>query len=94
MVVEPHARFEILKDLVVNFNKIKKDIPKKAPSVKITIDPDKCVKCGDCVDICPVGVYETDKGEIKATGVEFCCGDTCDQCVTYCQTGAITVKVI
>lgn len=92
MVIEPHAKFEVIKDLVVDFNKIREGIPKKAPSVKISIDPDKCMKCGDCVSICPVGVYETKKGEIQASGAEFCCGDTCNQCVTYCHTGAITLQ--
>jgi succinate dehydrogenase/fumarate reductase-like Fe-S protein len=92
MVIEPHAKFEVIKDLVVDFNKIRKEIPKKEPSVQISIDPDKCMKCGDCVAICPVGVYETKKGEIRASGAEFCCGDTCNQCVTYCHTGAITLQ--
>ena len=91
MVIGPHPKFEILKDLVVNFNEVKKDTPKKAPSVKISIDPEKCIKCADCVDICPVGVYEAKKGEIGVSGAEFCCGDSCHQCVTFCQTGAITV---
>jgi NAD-dependent dihydropyrimidine dehydrogenase PreA subunit len=94
MVIEPHGKFEILKDLVVNFNEIKKDTPEKVPSVKIAIDPEKCIKCADCVDICPVGVYEAKKGEIEVSGAEFCCGDTCNQCMTFCQAGAITVAAV
>lgn len=91
MVIEPHPKFEVIKDLVIDFNRIKETVPKKAPSVKITIDPDKCVKCADCVSLCPVGVYETKKGAIIPSGAEFCCSDTCGQCVSYCQTVAITV---
>ena len=94
MVIEPHAKFEILKDLVVNFNEVKKDRPKRAPSVRINIDPEKCIKCADCIDICPVGVYEAQKGEIEVSGAEFCCGDTCNQCVTFCQASAITVSAV
>jgi len=94
MVIEPHPRFEIIRDLVINFNNIKKDLKKKAPSVKMTIDTDKCVKCADCVDLCPVGVFETKKGEIEPSGLEFCCGETCIQCVTYCQAKAISVEDI
>jgi len=94
MVIEPHPKFEIIRDLVFDFNKTRKEVPKKAPSVKITIDPDKCVKCADCVSICPVGVYETKKGEIEPSGLEFCCGETCKQCVTYCHKNAITIETI
>lgn len=94
MVIEPHAKFEILKDLVVNFHKVKKEPTKKVPSVRIAIDPEKCIKCADCVDICPVGVYEAKKGEIEVSDAEFCCGDTCHQCVTFCQAGAITVAAL
>jgi succinate dehydrogenase/fumarate reductase-like Fe-S protein len=94
MVIEPHAKFEILKDLVVNFNEDKKDPLKKIPSVRIAVDPEKCIKCADCVDICPVGVYKANKGEIEASGAEFCCGDTCNQCVTFCQASAITVASV
>jgi succinate dehydrogenase/fumarate reductase-like Fe-S protein len=94
MVIAPHAKFKILKDLVVNFDVIKEHEPRKDPSVKIEIDSEKCVGCADCVEICPVGVYEAKRGKIEATGIEFCCGDTCHQCVTYCQAGAITVEAV
>ncbi|HLA27923.1 MAG TPA: 4Fe-4S binding protein, partial [Syntrophales bacterium] len=65
--------------------------PKKAPSVKIIIDPDRCEKCTDCVFICPVGVYETGKGGIVIAGPEFCCGKTCKQCVIFCHKKAIAI---
>lgn len=94
MVIAPHPKFEVLKDLVVNFDAINKDAPKKSPSVRIQIDSEKCVQCADCVDICPVGVYETKRGKIEASGVQFCCGDTCHQCLTYCQAGAILVEAV
>jgi NAD-dependent dihydropyrimidine dehydrogenase PreA subunit len=79
---------------VVNFNEVKKDATPRVPSVRIAIDPDKCIKCADCVDICPVGVYEAKKGMIEVSDAEFCCGDTCNQCVTFCQAGAITVAAL
>jgi Fe-S-cluster-containing hydrogenase component 2 len=25
---------------------------------KIEVDEEKCIGCGDCVDVCPVDVYE------------------------------------
>jgi len=93
MVIEPHPKYKVIKDLVVDFNEVKKDTKKRTPSVQITIDYDKCVKCADCVNLCPAGVYEAKKGEIKPSA-EFCCGDTCGQCVMYCQKNAITIKAI
>ncbi|MDY7038472.1 MAG: 2Fe-2S iron-sulfur cluster-binding protein, partial [Thermodesulfobacteriota bacterium] len=94
MIIEPHPKFEIIKDLVMNFNKVKQDLPHKDPSVSITIDPDKCVKCADCISICPVGVYEAKKGKIEPSGAEFCCSETCNQCVSYCQTAAISIEIL
>ncbi|MDY7035863.1 MAG: 2Fe-2S iron-sulfur cluster-binding protein [Thermodesulfobacteriota bacterium] len=94
MLIEPHPRFEIIRDLVVDFKKTKEDVKGKVPSVKITIDSAKCTKCSDCIFLCPVGVYETKKGEIKASRVELCCGETCIQCVTYCTENAIKIEVI
>ncbi len=91
MVLKPHPKFEVIKDLVVDFERVREEVPEGPGSVKIDIDPEKCVKCADCITICPVGVYEAVKGEIKPTGGVFCCGDSCNQCVTFCQAGAIKV---
>lgn len=92
MVIEPHPKFEIIKDLVVNFNKVREGGRKRIPSVRITIDTDKCTKCADCLSICPVGVYKAEKGAIILADIESCCGDSCFQCVTFCQEGAICVE--
>lgn len=92
MVLEPHPKFEVVKDLVVDFKRVREEVPEGPASVKIDIDPEKCVKCADCITICPVGVYEAVKGEIKPSGRVFCCGDSCNQCVTFCQTGAIRME--
>lgn len=94
MVIEPHPKFEIIRDLVVDFNKIRGDISKREPYVKITVDPEKCVKCADCVSICPVGVYGTKGGEIILADPASCCGETCKQCVTFCYKNAIAVETI
>ena len=36
---------------------------------KITIDEDKCIGDGECVDVCPVEVYELKDGKAVATKV-------------------------
>ena len=94
MVIEPHPKFKVIRDLVVDFNRTRTEVPIKSPSVEISIDSEKCVKCADCVAICLVGIYKTKKGELILESPEFCLGETCKQCVTYCQANAITVKSI
>ncbi|MDP2645148.1 MAG: 2Fe-2S iron-sulfur cluster-binding protein [Desulfobacterales bacterium] len=95
MVIEPHFKFEIIRDLVVDFNAVRKDIARAGDvPVKISIDPGKCVQCADCITLCPVGVYEARKGVIVASGPEYCCDETCRQCVTYCYQNAIQVKTV
>ena len=32
-------------------------------SWNVTVDADKCVGCGECVDVCPVEVYEMTDGK-------------------------------
>lgn len=94
MLIEPHPKFEIIRDLVVDFNSVRQEIPETHTSVKIIIDPEKCIKCSDCVNICPVGVYKAEKGEIFPATPQFCLGETCRQCVTYCQANAIAIESI
>lgn len=57
---------------------------------KIIVDRDKCIGCGTCVDVCPVGVYELDE-EQKSVPVhpEECIA--CLACVTECPSEAIEV---
>ncbi|MBW1795327.1 MAG: 4Fe-4S binding protein [Deltaproteobacteria bacterium] len=43
-----------------------------------TVDTDKCIGCGECVEVCPVEVFE------------LCLG--CESCVEVCEQEAITVE--
>lgn len=38
------------------------------------IDTEKCLCCGDCVDICPVDVLELQDGKSVAVKIEDCIG--------------------
>jgi len=56
----------------------------------VTVDADKCNGCGECVDVCPVEVFELQDGKSVVTNEEECLG--CESCVEVCETSAITVE--
>ena len=95
MVLEPHPRFAVIKDLVTDFSRKQRLSPVRQPAVRIKIDAAKCVGCGDCVRLCPAMVYNLVKieHELKASAVlaSACCGMTCLQCMRYCWKDAISI---
>jgi NAD-dependent dihydropyrimidine dehydrogenase PreA subunit len=56
---------------------------------KVTVDNDKCIGDGECVDVCPVEVYELQDGKAVPVNMEECLG--CESCVEVCEQDAITV---
>ncbi len=59
---------------------------------KVTVDKDKCVGDGECVDVCPVDVYEMVDGKADPVNEDECLG--CESCVEVCETNAITVEEV
>ena len=58
-----------------------------------TIDYEKCISCGKCVEYCHLGVYEfEEKDGKKRTVVKSpnCCVVFCRGCEEICPAGAIT----
>jgi succinate dehydrogenase/fumarate reductase-like Fe-S protein len=98
ITVEPHPKFELIKDLVVSFSRVREKKLDRQVAVEITIDVEKCVGCQDCVRICPVSVYtmKRENGKLIANpeDTEACCGPTCLSCVVHCWQGAISLKDI
>jgi NAD-dependent dihydropyrimidine dehydrogenase PreA subunit len=58
----------------------------------VTVDPDKCSGDNECVDVCPVEVFEIQDGKAVPVNAEECLG--CESCVEVCETGAITVEEV
>lgn len=59
---------------------------------KVTVNKDTCEGCGECVEVCPVDVYELIDGKAEPVNAEECLG--CESCVEVCETGSITVEEV
>jgi NAD-dependent dihydropyrimidine dehydrogenase PreA subunit len=59
---------------------------------KIEVDEEKCIGCGECVDICPVDVYEMQDEKSVPVNEEECIG--CESCIEVCEQDAITVTEV
>jgi len=57
---------------------------------KINFDADKCIGCGQCVDICPVQVWELQDGKSAPVREEECLG--CESCSGVCEQEAISIE--
>lgn len=55
----------------------------------VTVDTDKCAGDEECVEVCPVDVYEMQDGKAVPVNADECLG--CESCVEVCESGAITI---
>ena len=58
----------------------------------VTVDEEKCEGCEECVDVCPVEVFEMENDKSTPANADECLG--CESCVEVCEPGAITVEEI
>lgn len=59
---------------------------------KISVDEEKCIHCGLCIEDCVMGIIAFDAQEIPqftADGAEKCC--SCQHCMAVCPSGALSI---
>jgi len=57
--------------------------------VTLRVDPDKCIGCGMCLEVCPHGVLELENRRVHMVNRDACM--ECGACGRNCPLGAVTV---
>ncbi len=57
---------------------------------KIIIDFEKCISCGDCVEVCTEEVYGLEDEVLVVINEENCI--ECDACAEICEFESITIE--
>mgnify|MGYP005865373261 CR=1 FL=1 len=66
-------------------------IPREMIPWAPTIDLERCIGCGDCLDFCPNNVYLLDTADQKMLlSNPDNCVPMCDRCITSCPNEAIS----
>jgi len=55
----------------------------------VAVDAEKCEGCEECVNNCPVTVFQMTSGKADPFQADLCEG--CQTCTSVCPTGAVTV---
>ncbi len=56
---------------------------------RVEVDTDKCTGDEECVNVCPVGVFDMQADKANVANEDECLG--CESCIEVCPSGAITV---
>jgi NAD-dependent dihydropyrimidine dehydrogenase PreA subunit len=59
---------------------------------KVEVDEDKCIGCEECVEVCPVDVFEMQDEKSVPVNADECIG--CESCVEACEQEAIKVAEV
>ncbi|MBU1055539.1 MAG: ferredoxin family protein [Proteobacteria bacterium] len=59
---------------------------------KIDVNPDKCVGDEECIEVCPVDVFQLKNGKSVPVRSDDCLG--CESCVQVCDFVAITITEV
>ncbi|MBI4822965.1 MAG: 4Fe-4S binding protein [Nitrospirae bacterium] len=56
----------------------------------VSIDAEKCEGCEECVNNCPVSVFQMQNGKAVVVQADLCEG--CETCTSVCSSGAVTLQ--
>jgi len=59
---------------------------------QVVVDPEKCEGCEECIEVCPVDVYEMQDEKSVPVNAEECLG--CESCIEVCEHEAITITEV
>lgn len=59
-------------------------------AARVTIDAGRCTGCGDCLRVCPYGVFAASGSQAVVTDADAC--RLCGHCTQVCRDGAITLN--
>ncbi len=61
-----------------------------ASTARVTIDAGRCTGCGDCLRVCPDGVFAASDGQAVVANADAC--RLCGHCTEVCRATAITLN--
>ncbi len=58
--------------------------------VTLRLNPERCIGCGMCAEVCPHGVFAVEEGKARLVDRNACI--ECGACAGNCPVEALTVK--
>lgn len=55
----------------------------------VSVDAEKCEGCEECINVCPVSVFQLTDGKADPYQASDC--EFCESCISVCPTSAITI---